>query len=165
MVVGKIVKPQGIKGELKVQPLVSDLNNFLDFKTILIDGQTYTVKSVRIHEGFVYVLLKEVTDRNMSETFREKIIEVDKTALPSLDEGFYYITDLEGCNIFFEDGEKLGKVKEVQNFGASDILVIKSGSEEILCPFLKKVFLDVDINAKKIIANKQKFLEVTQSED
>lgn len=165
MIVGKIVKPQGIKGELKVEPLVSDVNLFYGFKTVLINQTKYFVKSVRIHEGFVFLTLNEVKDRNTSETLRNQMIEVEKSDLPNPDENCYYITDLVDCEIFFEDGEKLGKVSEVQNFGATDILFIKSGSEEILCPFLKKVFKDVDINAKKIIAGKQEFLEVTQSED
>lgn len=165
MITGKVLKPQGIRGELKIEPLVSNLEVFHDFKNVLIDGKTYTVKSVRIHESFVYLSLKELKDRNDAETLRGKEIEVLKQQMPNLLEDQFFIVDLEGCSVFFEDGEKLGKVKEVQNFGASDILVIKDGTEEVLCPFLKKVFFDVDIKNKKIIANKKNFLEVTRSED
>lgn len=165
MIVGKIVKPQGIKGEVKIEPMVADNNLFQNFQDVLIDGKTFTIKSARVHQGFVYLAFNEVHDRNSSEALRGKMVEVSKHELPNLENDFYYIADLEGCEIFFEDGEKFGKIYDVQNFGASDVLFIKSGSEEVLCPFLKKVFVEVDVHSKKIIANKKLFLEVTQSED
>ena len=165
MIVAKILKPQGIRGELKLEPLTSDINLFLDFKNVFIDKKLYTIKSVRIHESFVYVVFNEICDRNFAETLRGKMVEVERSSLPKLEEDFYYIQDLVGCFVFFDDNEKLGKIVDVQNFGASDILVIKDGSEEILCPFLKKVFKDVDLENKKIVADKESFLEVTKSED
>ena len=164
-VVGEIVKPQGIRGEIKIKPLVEDANYFNDLSVFYIDNNKFTKKACRVHQGFVYLALNEITNRDEAETFRNKFIEVEKDDLPNLKDGQYYITDLEHCEIFFENGEEVGKVVSVENYGASDILQIQVGTEEILCPFLEDVFVDVDIANKRITANKKRFLEVTQSED
>ena len=164
-VVGEIVKPQGIRGEIKIKPLVDDANYFNDLSVFFVENNKFTKKSCRVHQGFVYLSLNEIKDRDTAETLRNKFIEVEKDDLPKLKDGQYYITDLENCEIFFEDGEEVGKVVAVENYGASDILQIQVGTEEILCPFLEDVFVDVDIVNKKITVNKKRFLEVTQSED
>ncbi len=164
-VVGEIIKPQGIRGEIKIKPLVEDANYFNDLSVFYIENNKFTKKACRVHQGFVYLALNEITNRDEAETFRNKFIEVEKDDLPNLKDGQYYITDLEHCEIFFENGEEVGRVVSVENYGASDILQIQVGTEEILCPFLEDVFVDVDIANKRITANKKRFLEVTQSED
>lgn len=164
-VVGEILKPQGIRGEVKIKPLVDDENCFYDFDEIFIDENCYKIKSKRVHQGFVYLSFNGITDRNFVENLRGKMIEVNEEEMPRLQDGQYYITDLEDCTIYFEDGEKVGKIFEVNNYGASGVLTIKCGTEEILCPFLPHIFTEIDVDAKKIIADKQSFLEVTDSED
>ena len=164
MIIGKILKPQGIHGELKVKPQI-DEQNFLVLKSVLIDGKTHTIKKASAREGFVYLSFDEVLDRNAAELLRDKDICASQEELLPLEDNQYYVDDLIGCSVLTQEGEKLGKVVDVQNFGASDILIIKDGSEEILCPFLNKVFLDVNANEKTITVNKKHFLEVTQSEN
>ena len=164
MVIAKILKPQGIRGELKIRPMIEE-ENFLKLKKVQIDNQIFNIKKASCREGFVFISFEEIKDRNMAETFRDKEICAEKDELLPLDENFYYVDDLIGCEIFFEDGEKVGKVLDVYNFGAGDILTIKDGSEEVMCPFLNKVFPEVLIKEKKILANRKSFLEVTQSEN
>jgi len=163
-IVGKILKPQGVRGEIKVEPLVPNADCFRGFKTVFIEDKSYTIEKVRVHEGHIYLALSEIKDRNIAEQMRDKIIEIEKTNLPKLEEGLYYVTDLEGCVVYFENGEKAGKVTEVNNYGASDVLTIMDGSEEVLCPFLPFIFLEVDVENKKIIADKKHYLEVTEGE-
>lgn len=164
MIIGKILKPQGIRGELKIKPQV-DEQNFKEIKSVQIDGKTYTIKSVSVREGYAFVMFNEIKNRNEAEEMRDKDVCVLKEELLPLKEDQFYVDDLIGCVIKTEEGEKLGKVFDVQNYGASDILTIRDGSEEILCPFLSKVFVSVDVENKTIIVNKKHFLEVTQSEN
>ena len=164
MIIGKILKPQGIRGELKIKPQVDELN-FKQIKTVQIDEKTFTIKSVKLRDEYVFVEFNEIKNRNEAEELRDKNICAPQEELLPLKENEYYVDDLIGCIIKTEDGEKLGKVFDVQNFGASDILTIRDGSEEILCPFLNKVFVDVDTQNKVIVVSKKHFLEVTQSEN
>ena len=164
MIIGKILKPQGIRGELKIKPLV-DEQNFKEIKSVLIDENSYTIKSVKLRDGYVFVELSEIKNRNEAEELRDKNICAPQEELLPLKENEYYVDDLIDCVVKTEEGEKLGKVFDVQNYGASDILTIRDGSEEIMCPFLNKVFLDVDVQNKIITVSKKHFLEVTQSEN
>lgn len=164
MIIGKILKPQGIRGELKIKPQV-DEENFKQIQSVEIDGELFTIKSVSLRDGYAYVCFNEIKDRNGAEELRDKDISVNQEELLPLQDNQYYVDDLIGCIVVTEEGEKLGKVVDVQNFGASDILTIKDGSEEILCPFLNKVFLDVNTSEKTITVSKKHFLEVTQSEN
>ncbi len=164
MIIGKILKPQGIRGELKIKPQV-DEENFKQIKSVEIDGKLFTIKSVSSREGYAYICFNEIKDRNEAEEFRDKDISVNQEDLLPLEENQYYIDDLIGCKLVDENGEKLGKVFDVQNYGASDILVIRDGSEEVLCPFLNKVFVRVDTENKIITVSKKHYLEVTQSEN
>ncbi len=163
-VVGKILKPQGLQGEMKIKPLLSDAENFYNFQVIFIDKQEYNIRKVRVHNGFVYLAVDQVQNCEQVEELRDKMVSVDKKDLPELNEGEYYITDLEGCDIYFETGEKAGSVVEVNNYGASDVLTIMDGTEEILCPFLSDVFVEVDLSKGKIIADKKRFLDTTKND-
>jgi len=163
-VVGKIVKPQGVKGEIKVEPLVPNEECFRGFKKVFIDDKQYVIENIRVHQGFVYLFLQGVNDRNIVEKMRNKKIEIDKEDLPKLEDKQYYIADLEECVVYFENGDKAGKIVEVNNYGASDILTIMDGTEEILCPFLPYIFTEVDVKNKRIVANKERFIEITEGE-
>ena len=165
MIIAKILKPQGIRGEVKAELYIKDINNFKSIKSVYIENTPYTIKNHSFRNGFLYLCFNEVTSRNDAENLRDKEISVEKDELLPLDDGKYYVDDLIGCKVVDENGENIGKIKDVNNYGASDILSIRDGSEEILCPFLDKVFVSVNTKDKIVVVNKKRFLEVTQSED
>ena len=165
MIIAKILKPQGIRGEVKAELYISDINNFKSIKSVYIENTPYTIKNYSFRNGFLYLSFNEVASRNDAENLRDKEISVEKDELLPLDEGKYYVDDLIGCKVVDENGENIGKIRDVNNYGASDILSIRDGSEEVLCPFLDKVFVSINIKDKVVIVNKKRFLEVTQSED
>jgi len=165
MIIAKILKPQGIKGEVKAELYIEDLKNFKNIKSVYIEGAQFTIRNYSFRDGFLYLGFNEVTSRNDAENLRDKKISVEKDELLPLDEGKYYVDDLIGCKIIDEDRNEIGKIRDISNYGATDILTIRDGSEEILCPFLNDVFVSVNIKDKVIIVNRKRFLEVTQSED
>ena len=67
--VGQIVKPQGIKGEVKVIPLTDDVTRFLKLKTVYIDGTIVKVGGVKIASDSIIMSLIGVNDRNSAESF------------------------------------------------------------------------------------------------
>ncbi|MBR1925267.1 MAG: 16S rRNA processing protein RimM [Clostridia bacterium] len=165
MIIAKILKPQGIKGEVKAELYIEDLKNFKNIKSVHIEGVQFTIKNYSFRDGFLYLEFNEITSRNDAENLRDKKISVEKDELLPLSEGKYYVDDLIGCKIIDEDKNEIGKIKDVNNYGATDILTIRDGSEEILCPFLGDVFVSVNIKEKTIVVSRKRFLEVTQSED
>ena len=159
LVIGKIVKPQGIRGEVKVLPFTDEAEVFENIARVFIEGQEYKVLSVRTGGGMAYLSLRGVPDRNAAELLRGKELSVPRTEAPSPGEGRYYISDLLGSEIVTEDGELLGVLKEIRP-AATDIYTVERDGKETLFPAADGVVLKVDIEAKKITVSKKRFQEV-----
>ena len=79
-----ILKPQGIRGEVKVKAMTDSAESLTEFKNVLIDGVVYSVLSVRAQGEFAYLGLKGIADRNAAETLRGKSIEVSRADMPEI---------------------------------------------------------------------------------
>lgn len=162
--IGLIVKPQGIRGELKVQPLTDDINRFKKLKDVIIDDKTYRVYNAVIGGNTVFLSLDGIIDRNTAETFRGKFLRVKRENAIPLEEGRYFITDIIGCTLLVED-EKIGEIIDV--FSArTDIFTVKCENGKIMrFPFLKDAVLCVDVINKVITADKKRLSEIACYED
>ena len=164
ILVGKIIKPQGIKGELKVLPICDSPEILKNIKVFYIDGEEYSPISVRIADG-VYLVLKGVADRNKAELFRDKNLFVDKEEIP-IDENKWFISDIISCKIFDDSGDFIGTAKDVTTRGSTDfITAVCFSGKTVQFPFLKNLVLLVDIDGKKIVVSKDRFAEVAFYED
>ncbi len=159
LLVGEILKPQGIRGEVKVKPFTDTAEEFRVYKRVFLDGTEYKVLSVRVGDGAVYLGLKGVPDRNTAELLRGKQVIVLREDAPEPGEGRYYIVDLLGSELVTESGEVLGVLTEIRQ-AASDIYTLESGGKEILFPAVKGVITGIDLEAKKITVNGKRFQEV-----
>ncbi len=160
LVIGEVLKPQGIRGELKIKTYTDAPEDVKAFKTLYIDGAAYKILSYRVGtDGFAYVGLRGIPDRNAAELFRGKKIEGDRDDAPSLEEGQYYIVDILGLSCETEEGEVLGTVKDVANL-SSDIYTIEKAGKSILFPAVKGVVKKVDLTNKKLVVDKKIFDEI-----
>ena len=155
-----ILKPQGIRGEIKVKAMTDTAEDLTAFKSVLIDGVNYSVLSVRAQGEFAYLGLKGIADRNAAETLRGKNIEVERADMPSLPDGTYYIGDLIGCVVVNERGDELGTVEDVTP-AKTDIFTLKRDTKTIMFPAADGVILSVDEEAKRITVNGKRFKEVS----
>ena len=158
--VAAVLKPQGIRGEIKIKVFLDNAEDFKSFKRIFIGGEQYSLLSVRTQGDFAYIAVKGIADRNAAELLRGKDIEVLRSDCPPLPEGRYYIADLLGCEVFYTSGEKVGEVKEVTP-AATDIYVLATGNGEVSFAAAEGVIDEVDTEAKKITVNKKRFKEVS----
>lgn len=164
LAVGKIVKPQGIKGELKLLSLADSPEVFNVIKKVFIDGDEYKILSVRIADG-VYLALKGIADRNMAETFRNKFVYADREDIP-VEENRYFVSDIIGCTVCFEDKMVLGRIDDVSSRGSTDFFTVKTtDGKSVIFPHLKAVVVAVDISEKVVIIKKERFNEVALYED
>jgi 16S rRNA processing protein RimM len=77
-----------------------------------------------------------VADRSAAEALRGSLVEVDRSQLPPLEEGEYYHADLIGLPVADRDGQAVGTVVAVENYGAGDLLEIElDGGKSSLIPF------------------------------
>ena len=160
LVVGTVLKPQGIRGELKIKPYTDSAESFRAIGRVFFGGEEYKVLSVRTGDGAVYLGLRGVPDRNAAELLRGKDVVIPRDEAPALPEGSYYIADILGSELVTEEGEALGTLLSVTQ-AATDIYTLKTeGGKEILFPVAKGVVLNVDVENKKITLSKKRFFEV-----
>ena len=163
--IGVIVKPQGIKGEVKVQPFTDDINRFKNLKEVIIDDKTYKVLHSVIGGGTVFLSLSGIADRNTAELFRGKFLFVTRENAVSLPKGRYFIVDVIGCNVITDDGEEIGEITDVTS-SRTDIFTVKCLNGRIMrFPFLNDLVIDVDVEKKKVLVKSKRLLEVSCYED
>ena len=157
--IAKIVKPQGIKGEVKALALTNVLAVFDFIKDCFIDGKTMHIERLSIRQGFLYIKFKEISSRNEAETYRNKLIKVEKEIVENAKGEDYLVDDLIGMALCDENNNFVGQIVEVVNYGATDILVLEKDGRQIEVPFLSEVFMQ---EGDKIIVNSEKLKEVSE---
>ena len=163
--IGLIVKPQGIKGELKVQPLTDDINRFKNLKEVLIDDKNYRVGSAKIGGNTVFLSLFGINDRNTAETFRGKFLCVKRENAVALEEGRYFISDIIGCKVITDENVCVGEIVDVFS-SRTDVLTVKCENGRIMrFPFLKDLVKSVDVLGKEFIVFAKRLSEVSCYED
>lgn len=145
--IAKVLKPQGLKGELKCKALTENLEIYASLNTVICNNKTYKVISGVARLGFVYIMLDGVSSRDDAELFRNKILYIPKSEYGDLDKDNYFIEDLIGIKIYSQSNEYVGDILDVENYGATDILIVKEGVVSFSVPFLKDIFTDVNVSA------------------
>jgi len=149
--VGRIVKPQGIKGEVKVHPFAEDPERFHDLSQVLLGDEegpsdTVTVSACRVQGDSVYLRFEGIYDRNQAERLRGLYIWIERAQAVPLAEDTYYLSDLIGCAVADETGRTYGTIAEVIQTGGNDVYVVRSEEGgDILIPALKSIISLVDI--------------------
>ena len=144
--VGEIVNTHGIRGEIKVVPLVDDVNDLLDYTYYFVEDKKYEVENVRFHKNFVLIKLKGIDDIDIAEKLKGKFLELPREDLKPLPEGSYYICDLVGLKVIDEKLGELGIINEVFNTGSNDVYVVKYKNKPLCIPVLDGVVKEVDLD-------------------
>ena len=153
LVVGEVLKPQGIRGEIKIKTFTDEHTAMKEIRRVFIGDTEYKVLSFRKGEaGIAYLGLRGVPDRNAAELLRGKSVEAERADVPPLEEGTYFIADLLGCEVHTEEGEFLGVLTDVTSL-SSDIYTVKNGEKELRFPAVRGVIKSVDTQNKKIVAD------------
>jgi len=155
--IGYITKPQGIKGEFRANIEGIPVDAIERLTEIKIKNIIYPVRKVTIKEAFVIFAVDGITDRNQVEQLRNEKIMADVEF--ELEEDEVLIKDIIGFDVVLDNGQILGKLKDVEYFGASEVYVI-DGKNEIMFPNARGVILDFDMNNKKIVLNAKIFNEI-----
>ena len=125
----------GIKGEVRLK-LFGSLNALAAQKAVTVGGREFAVESIRAAGKGAIARFAGIADRSAAEALRGQLVEVDRATLPPLDEGEYYHADLIGLPCVDRDGNSVGTVAAVENFGAGDLLdVEKTDDKRSLIPF------------------------------
>ena len=128
ILVGKIVAPQGIRGDVRVQTFSEKPNDFQKFHIFASKFNESDFKFVRLvpNSNVIIAHINGFDNRNAAETLRGTELFISRDSLPETKSGEYYQTDLIGFTVI-RNGEKIGIVAGFQNFGAGDIIELNNG--------------------------------------
>ena len=153
--IGKITNFFGIKGEAKVG--YDNQNQLKNAKKVIladdISKRELDIQQVRFHKNFAIVKFAQINDINELIKYKgQRIFVLKSEAIKKLDKNEYLISDLIGCFVYKENGEKIGEVVNISSNSSQDLLNIKNYFGQInLVPFVDEFFPVVDIKNKKII--------------
>ena len=156
VVVGRIGKPHGIRGQVTVEPRTDEPDlRFAPGAQFVIDGplQLITVEAVHWHSGRLLIKFEGIHDRTWAESLRNTLLEIDRdpSDLPD-DPDEFYDDQLEGCAVELIDGTSVGIVTEVIHLPSQDMLsVTRADTSEVLIPFIGQFVPTVDVVAKRIV--------------
>ncbi len=152
VLVGKVTKAHGIKGELKVRSFSGQLDSITRHNRLLLvsrqnsEPKPYKVERARTANKEALVLLEGVDNRNRAEEFCGLEVLAYKDDLPALAADEFYLHELEGLLVQTEDGTEIGTIDAFFNNGGHDILVVVSGKKETLIPLVPGMITARDDN-------------------
>ena len=148
--IGVIVDKHGLKGLIKVKFYTETEDNIELYNPIILsNNEKFNIKVKSKIKGLAICELENINDANKAEVLKGEKIFVERSKFPLLENGEYYQSDLIDCKVYDFEGEYLGKVNAVHDFGAGPILEI--GKELFL--FNNENFPDVNIEKKLIYMN------------
>ena len=126
----------GVKGEVRLKLFTDSVASLTRHSKVFVGGAEHRLLGVREGGKTVIARFEGISDRSAAEALRGQLVEVDRADLPPLEEGEYYHADLIGLPCVDRDGERVGTVAAVENFGAGDLLEVeRADGRKSLIPF------------------------------
>ena len=160
LTIAKIVRPHGLKGEVKVRPLIGDGISMTDFKKVYLGKQNIPsqILSVKSLNGFYSLGLDTLKSIDEAEKFRNQYIQVDRNDYPRL-YGDLRASDVVGFEIRTEDGEPMGVVVKYDDYGSATVLTINDCGMSYQIPMVQDiVWLSKD--KTHLVVDKDKYMGV-----
>jgi len=155
ILLGKIIAPHGLKGEVKIKSFTADPLDVASYGKVMVrDGRCFTLSNPRLQGEVVIVGVKGITDRNASEALKGLELYIDRDDLPETDEssGEYYQADLVGLAVVDAGGNELGEVISFQDYGAGDLMEIRMpGGKTGLVPFADSMVPEIDVEEGRLL--------------
>jgi len=130
----------GVKGELRLKLFSDSVESLARHSRFYVGGREYALKDVKDGGKTAIARFEGIADRTQAEVLRGELVEINRDALPPLEEGEYYHADLIGLPCVDDAGKALGSVSAVENFGAGDLLEVeRPDGKRSLIPFREPI--------------------------
>lgn len=157
VIMGYVRGAFGVRGWVKIHADTEYADSLFDYATWWLgrdgDWKPYRFENGQLQPKALSAKLEGVDDRDAAEAMRGCQIAIPRSEFPEPEEGEFYWTDLIGLEVLNLDGVRLGKVGELMETGANDVLVVVDGAARRLLPFVDAVVKSVDLDAGRITAD------------
>ncbi|MGA1449635.1 MAG: ribosome maturation factor RimM [Candidatus Nanopelagicales bacterium] len=163
VVVGRIGRPHGVKGEINVEVLTDNPEQRFQPQSKLKlqnSEKTLTVKSIKLSQKKLLVFFEEIQDRNQADEYKGQYLtlDLDESEIPTEGDEFYD-QQLIGLKAFDQNQVNLGEIIDVIHGAAQDLLVIKTPeNKQVLVPFVDEIVPEVNVLEKTLLITPPKGL-------
>jgi 16S rRNA processing protein RimM len=156
LLVGKVIKPHGFKGLIRVWSYARTGESFLHSGTVFLkrdsqDPIEYRVLDVKPHKNIFLMRIEGLDNFEKADSFKGADILVDKDHLRRNSDDEYYWFELIDLRVYLDTGKYLGMIKEIIPTGSNDVYVVKLNDSEFLIPALQDVVKKIDLDKGEMI--------------
>ena len=152
---GVIGRPHGVRGQVRIRPFTEDARAIAAYGPLTdrSSGREFIVSVVNVAKGMVTARIEGVIDREQAAALSGTELWVARAALPETkNEEEYYYHDLIGLAAFQQDGAALGQVVGMENYGAGDLLELRTPEgRAVLVPFTRQCVPVVDVQGGRVV--------------
>ena len=156
IIIGTITKPQALKGEFRVKPALYNIKAYKNLKNVYINDKEFAVEKVTLRDAFVIMKVEGIDTCEQAESLRNTSLYA---FMDNAGNDENSVMDYTVCL----EGENLGKVVDVNNYGATDVLSVV-GNKKFMIPHIPGL-CKVDKNTKTLVLNKEIFEQVVVYEN
>lgn len=147
---GRILKPKGLKGEVKVLPVTDFPESFLDRKVFYVgktgeEAMCCRVLHAVLRKGFAYLLFSGIDSREKAETIAGHKVYVSADALIPLSPDRAYLHELRGLKVLSESHEEVGILNDVLKMPAHEVYEVQYGIRRVLVPAIEEFVEEIDV--------------------
>lgn len=158
LVIGRVLKPHGVRGEMRVSIIADDPERFAALDTVYLSADEsdpapapYAVTGSRLHKDVVLLSLEGVGSREAADALRRYWVQVALDDAVPLAEGEYFLYQLLGLTVKTDTGAVVGNLTDIIETGANNIFVVQSGDGEILIPDIPDVVRQIDFDKRELL--------------
>jgi 16S rRNA processing protein RimM len=155
--IGRVVKPQGRKGEVAVEPLSDRPDRFPELRRAYVPGPGDGARAVTVieawpHKGRFVLKLEGIDSIDQAEALRGLELRIPEDELAPLPEGSYYHHQLRGLRAVDAEGRAVGTVEDILEAGGeAPVLVVKGARGETLVPLARDFIREVDLAGGRVV--------------
>lgn len=169
LLLGEIVRPQGIRGEVKVRHYTDDPARFHGLRHVFVEKKgayvPLALTGCRVQKDDVFLSVEGVGDRNAAEALRGTKLYIDRAHARPLGQDQVFIADILGATAYDTQGQEVGTLVEVLTPGGVDVFVFTTPRGKLMVPALKAVLLTLDAEQGRIVLDEKKLPEVALYEN
>jgi 16S rRNA processing protein RimM len=155
--IGEIVRPHGLRGEIRVAPLTDDPGRFERVTDCVVweptrdERQSCRITASRRQGDVVLLSLSGYDSPEAARALAGRLIAIPASQAVPPGPGRVYPWQLEGCHVVTEEGQEVGRMTRIEQSPAHDLWVVDDGGREHLIPAVPEIVLDVDVAARRVV--------------
>jgi len=150
LVVGRVAKAHGIRGEVAIDVLSDAPDRFTEGARLYAGDRELIIGTSREHQGRMLVRFEGIEDRTEAELLRDEELTIPSTEARALEDWSFYPHQLIDAEVVDTEGRTLGRMKRIDESPGADLWVVTTNGSEVLVPAVREIVRDVDVVAHRI---------------